>query len=71
MLAVIEECLKQSGKIELPEETVSAMEHDTLSITDEDSKRQILSALLPGVNVGFLVKSLDFVICERGVQDER
>lgn len=71
LLAVIERCLEHSDKIELSEETVSAIKDNPAFITDENTKRQILSALLPGVNTGFLVKSVDFVICERGVQDEQ
>ena len=71
VLAVIEECLEQSQHLELPEETEYVVKDGRAFITDEIIKRQILNALLPGVNVGFLAKSIDFIVCERGVQDDR
>ena len=71
VLAVIEGCLEKSQHLELPEESKLTINDGGTIITDYEIKRQILKAILPGVNTGFLVKSLDFVVCERGVQDEQ
>lgn len=71
LLAMIESCMTQSQDLELPEGMEMSPLENIAYITDENTKRQILSALLPGVNIGFLVKSVDFVINERGVKDEQ
>lgn len=71
LLAMIEECLEQSQYLELPKGTEIIMRDGRAFITDETTKRQILNALLPGVNVGFLTKSIDFAICTRGLEDDR
>ncbi len=70
MLAIIDGCIEHSKSLELPD-GLSWEKEQYEYITQEDIKREILGALLPGVNVGFLAKSLDFVVCDRGVQDEQ
>ena len=63
--ALIEKCLEHSQHLEVATETEVLFENGTALIKDELIKRQILNALLPGVNVGFLAKSIDFILCER------
>ena len=71
VLAVIEKCLEQTLYLEDSAETQLKAYDNKLYITDEDTKQQILNALLPGINIGFLTKSIDFVVYERGVEDEQ
>ena len=71
VLALIEGCLEKSQNLELPKASKLTVNDGGTTITDDETKRQILNAILPGVNTGFLVKSLDFVVCERGVKDEQ
>ncbi len=68
--AVIESCLENSNIITLPPEVISFIPKEGLLIEDYDLKSKILSALLPGINLGFLVKSLDFIIYDKGDSDE-
>lgn len=71
ILAIIEKCLELSQYLELPEETKFVDKDGRMIITDEITKRRILNTLLPGVNIGFLLKSIDFAVCERGLQDDK
>ena len=70
LLALMEKCIQQSGQLELSIETGIPSDQNKVFITDEVCKRQILNALLPEINTGFLAKSLDFVIYEEGGQNE-
>lgn len=70
LLAVMEKCIQQSGQLELSFETDIPIDQNKLYITDEACKRQILNAILPDINTGFLAKSLNFVIYEEGGQNE-
>ena len=71
LTAIIEQCLEQSEALELPAGETLMKEDGEIYITDDDTKRKILHALLPDVNVGFLAGSLDFVVCDRGESDEQ
>jgi len=71
VLAVIEKCLEQTLYLEDSADTQLKAYDNKLYITDEDTKQQILNSLLPGINIGFLIKSIDFVIYVRGVEDEQ
>ena len=71
LTAIMEQCLEQSEALELPAGETLMKEDGEIYITDEDTKRKILRALLPDVNVGFLAGALDFVVCDRGESDEQ
>lgn len=62
LLALIERCTAYNGELALPEGNDSLSSSD-LSDSDRDIiNREILHQLLPGINIGFLTKSLDFVV---------
>ena len=74
MLALMSQCIEQSHTLTLSEDFEFSNSLSTLDIFEENVKyqvkHQLLSILLPGVNIGFLVKSLEFTIYQRGDQDE-
>ena len=63
--ALMEGCLEHSEKLSLPIAAFDVLEDNRKFICDDATKRKILASILPGLNTGFLVKSLDFVIQER------
>lgn len=69
--AIIEMCVKTSYDLEMPDSLKEMMTDGHLLITDVNTKEVILAQLLPGIRLGFLVKYLDFSICERGEMNER
>ncbi|MBQ6343426.1 MAG: hypothetical protein IJI41_09905 [Anaerolineaceae bacterium] len=71
VMAIIEECLKQSQNLDWPDDSNLILQDSMLIITDNNIKRQILHTLLPEVNLGFLVDSIDFVVYQRGIDDEK
>ncbi len=69
LLALMESCAAQSQDLQLPA-GVSFQTGDAIHISDEATKRQMLTFLLPAVDIGFLAKSIDFIVFERGSEDE-
>lgn len=70
LLAIMEKCMQQSTSLEISLDSDELVKKGEIFITDEAYKRQILNAILPEIDTGFLSKSLDFVIYTRGGQDE-
>lgn len=70
VLAVMESCLNYSDTIVLPESLLDRNDLNGVYISDKKTKQQILKTILPGMKMGFLVNSLDFVLHQRGVHDE-
>lgn len=62
ILNIIEGCLRYSEELMLPEKIADSEEGNKIFITDYEIKRDILKAILPSANTGFLINSLDFVI---------
>ena len=74
ILALIDQCLEQSNTLTIEDfEFIGSLSTADNRLEEKEKyqiKHQLLSTLLPGVNIGFLVKSLEFTIYQRGDQDE-
>ena len=74
ILALIDQCLEQSNTLTIEDfEFIGSLSTADNRFEEKEKyqiKHQLLSTLLPGVNIGFLVKSLEFTIYQRGDQDE-
>jgi hypothetical protein len=66
VVAIIETCVNNSYSLHMPDSLVDMMSEGRLLISDINTKEAILAQLLPGIKLGFLAKSLDFSISERG-----
>ena len=73
IIALIQRCHDNEFNIELPESIMADMDGNRLIISGDDGsleewesyqdiKRGMLSLLLPGATIGFLAKTLDFII---------
>lgn len=69
--AIIEMCIKTTDDLQIPD-SLQEMTDDKgcLLIRDVAAKEMILNRLLPEAKLGFLAKSLDFIICRRGEMSE-
>ena len=77
LVAIIDMCLENTYKIDVPAELKDYITGDGLMISgfaDEESfslKQAVLFELLPGIRLDMYVDSIDFVLCEeRGDQHE-
>lgn len=70
ILNIIEGCLRYSEELMLPEKLTDSEEGNKIFITDYEMKGDILKAILPGTNIGFLINSLDFIIYHAGNRNE-
>lgn len=77
LVAIIDMCLENTYKIDVPAELKEYITGDGLMISafaDEESyslKQAVLFELLPGIRLDMYVDSIDFVLCEeRGDQHE-
>ncbi len=64
--ALIEKCLDYSYDLEIPDNLINLMLDGRLTISDAKTKAAIIAQLLPGIKLGFLINSLDFIITVRG-----
>ena len=62
VVAIIDTCINNSYEIEVPENLLGTMSDGHLLIDDAKTKESIINQLLPGIKLGFLAGSLDFVI---------
>ena len=74
IVALIDQSLEQSKTLTIEDfELIGSLSTADDRLEEKEKyqiKHQLLSTLLPGVNIGFLVKSLEFTIYQRGDQDE-
>lgn len=70
ILAIMDRCLDQSQTLAFPAVLEQLFNEGIAIITEEETKRQILNILLPNVRIGFLAKSLDFILYERSEYNE-
>lgn len=66
LLALTEACLEHTHTVDIPDVILQNAEEGKIYVTDDTVKQQILEVLLPDVRVGFLVRSLDFVLYSQG-----
>lgn len=66
LLALTEACLEHTHTVDIPDVILQNAEEGKIYVTDDTIKQQILEVLLPDVRVGFLVRSLDFVLYSQG-----
>lgn len=66
LLALTEACLEHTHTVDIPDIILQNAEEGKIYVTDDTVKQQILEVLLPDVRVGFLVRSLDFVLYSQG-----
>lgn len=65
LLAIMDRCLDGSWNLAFPKDSEKVLNKGRAIITEEETKRQILNILLPNIKIGFLAKSLDFIVYER------